>query len=719
MENEQYIESGLSVGAVKYVDPNEIITEEEYNYIKNKTPELDRRVGVIENEIDEINSSLDNITQLKPNKNEVRFNNVLIELKDLSTEVKQSMTGGSVAVVGKDSVGSENIKNNSISIDKVNFIDGGNLFNGVYSTLTVNGGKVTKMNDVNSIVLDLKPQTTYIIDLIGKRNRFSINLSNSISVGTTTTLLYNHVSDVLTSAFKYEFTNENNFKYAIITLSYDLSDFNCNTFIKEKNIDDSFKIADVKLIRKGCSEVDTNDIKNNSISIDKVNFIDGGNLFTEYSNMYGNGGVLSTDVDVRSIVVELKNIGVYYIQTEGMHNRFYVYGFNSLELNTKGNLLYNSGTNSDISNIENYEFVNDGTYKYIVITISYGLQSFNAMSSIKYNSKSIKLCDEEVITKNNISDYLENIKTNNNFYSSVPRETPTSNISQLYSLYDELSEKYPNYVKKNVLGNDGVGNELIEYTFGGKNYNDFPQAPRTKDSIIEKPIILITSGVHGEEKSAIVSAYKFLKDLTENKNSCLSELRERVIIKIIPFVCPSAYNENTRKNHNGVDIARNFSYNWVSISNPSNNYSGEYPADQLETQIVEKWIADNKTSLVFIDFHNSGYENEVTYFACTTGTEYEKELKTCYFKAINKVGAYWRNEYKLPEGINLGYTGHFDNLASPQMFAHSIGLKSISFESSWQQKYANDKLHGTISNAMGADYLGNFLIELVNKYVDI
>ena len=237
MENEEYLESGLSVGAVKYVDPNEIITEEQFDYINNKVPELDGRVGVIEDEIDEINSSLDR----KSNKNEVRFNNVLIELKDLSTEVKQSMTGGSVAVLGNDSVGSENIKNNSIEYKKVNFIDGGNLFTGVYSTLTVNNGKVTEMNDVNSIVLDLKPQTAYIIDLIGKRNRFSINLSNSISIGTTTTtLLYNHGSNVLTSAFKYEFTNENNFKYAIITLSYDLSDFNCNTFIKEKNIDDSF-----------------------------------------------------------------------------------------------------------------------------------------------------------------------------------------------------------------------------------------------------------------------------------------------------------------------------------------------------------------------------------------------------------------------------------------------------------------------------------------------
>lgn len=71
MENEEYldIKEGLSVGAVKYVDPNEIITEEEYNYIKNKVPELDGRVGNIEgeintinNEIEEINSSLDKNT---------------------------------------------------------------------------------------------------------------------------------------------------------------------------------------------------------------------------------------------------------------------------------------------------------------------------------------------------------------------------------------------------------------------------------------------------------------------------------------------------------------------------------------------------------------------------------------------------------------------------------------------------------------------------------
>ena len=62
----------LSVGAVKYVDKHDILTEEEINNINNKIPELDERVGVIEDEIDEINSSLDNMESEKATKSEVR-----------------------------------------------------------------------------------------------------------------------------------------------------------------------------------------------------------------------------------------------------------------------------------------------------------------------------------------------------------------------------------------------------------------------------------------------------------------------------------------------------------------------------------------------------------------------------------------------------------------------------------------------------------------------
>ena len=69
MENEEYldIKDGLSVGTMKIGNKYEIFTEEEIDAINDKIPELDKRVGVIEDEIEEINSSLDN----KANKSDL------------------------------------------------------------------------------------------------------------------------------------------------------------------------------------------------------------------------------------------------------------------------------------------------------------------------------------------------------------------------------------------------------------------------------------------------------------------------------------------------------------------------------------------------------------------------------------------------------------------------------------------------------------------------
>lgn len=53
MDNEQYIESGLSVGTIKIANKYEIFSEEEVDIINNKIPELDERV-------EEINLSLEN-----------------------------------------------------------------------------------------------------------------------------------------------------------------------------------------------------------------------------------------------------------------------------------------------------------------------------------------------------------------------------------------------------------------------------------------------------------------------------------------------------------------------------------------------------------------------------------------------------------------------------------------------------------------------------------
>ena len=54
-----------------------------------------------------------------------RFNNKInkgeVTMSDLSQEIKEAFTGGAVAVVGVNSVGTENIKDNSVTIQKLSF----------------------------------------------------------------------------------------------------------------------------------------------------------------------------------------------------------------------------------------------------------------------------------------------------------------------------------------------------------------------------------------------------------------------------------------------------------------------------------------------------------------------------------------------------------------------------------------------------------------------
>ena len=154
MENEQYIESGLSVGTTKIANKYEIFTEEEVDIINNKIPELDERVSIIEYEIEDINSSLGD----KASKNEV------FSMANMGQDIKEAMTGGSVAVVGVNSINSINLLKNSVTKSKTDFFNPNviNLLNLANSEITnINystGVKPSYICDDNSITCNTKDE---------------------------------------------------------------------------------------------------------------------------------------------------------------------------------------------------------------------------------------------------------------------------------------------------------------------------------------------------------------------------------------------------------------------------------------------------------------------------------------------------------------------------------------------------------------------------------
>ena len=91
-----------------------------------------------------------------------------VTLNDLTQEVKLAMTGGSVAILGEESVGTENVKNYAITKEKTDFIlNAGNSVIMDENTPTESGhldqytGEFTSSNQATTIPVTLKANTAY------------------------------------------------------------------------------------------------------------------------------------------------------------------------------------------------------------------------------------------------------------------------------------------------------------------------------------------------------------------------------------------------------------------------------------------------------------------------------------------------------------------------------------------------------------------------------
>lgn len=264
------------------------------------------------------------------------------------------------------------------------------------------------------------------------------------------------------------------------------------------------------------------------------------------------------------------------------------------------------------------------------------------------------------------------------YFSSLDDIPVITQFDALISLYDELTTKYPNYVTKHTLTSGNFSN--YEYVFTTGNFNEH-YGQRTHDNEIPKPIMLIISGVHGDERSSITSLYVFAKYLCECES--LAYLRNNYTIKMIPCVCPSGFNNNTRTNANGVNINRNFSEGWYYSGAGTNNFSGDSAADQDETVVVQDWMDNNANAVIEIDWHNSGYTNEICYLGCAKNTEPYQKIKKCYFSGESNIITHWITDRNI-EGQNIiyDYTGTDPGGGMSQTYGDSVGIPSMYFETS-------------------------------------
>lgn len=149
--------------------------------------------------LDSVDSQLETkaneLENKKANKDDVRYSTASnpITMSELHTEVKQAMTGGSVAVVGVDTVGIENIKNRSVDENKTSFMNPSkNLFDKSKATVgkfigTDLGGISSNASYYLSDYIPVLPNEIYTRVQSGARLAFYDNSKTFISVTTLST----------------------------------------------------------------------------------------------------------------------------------------------------------------------------------------------------------------------------------------------------------------------------------------------------------------------------------------------------------------------------------------------------------------------------------------------------------------------------------------------------------------------------------------------------
>lgn len=379
----------------------------------------------------------------------------------------------------------------------------------------------------------------------------------------------------------------------------------------------------------------------------------GKNLFnldavTHNKNFNSSGGFIDSSIYSASDYIKVDGNTVYSLQ--GINSG----GFNGLrvmryifEYDEEKNIIKNTQNVSTVTTSEatayvrfsfsvNYDnadaqtmfFVGDSVSDYEpyhgVVAIGKKVKAENVLGLVETVTVLIDAKVEEAIVHPDIKKMAYSFRqvdavcdqySNESATVTIPKDSGNRYIdpmNNIYALYDELVANYPEYVTRTLMGTVLPETEALpiyRYDFAP------PMLLGSKTDDVCK--ILYCSGIHGGEVAPILQGFRFFKDLCENwrNQELLRSLRFNVHFTVIPIVNPYGIQHNQKTNENGVNLNRNFTNGWVydaGDGTSASSYSGETPASELATQLIENMIANERFEFgidhhTFSNFVTAGY----------------------------------------------------------------------------------------------------------------
>ena len=680
----------------------------------------DGRLGDLINDVllKDINTNVRELEVKKLNKTDI------LSMANMGQDVKEAMTGGSVAIVGRNSILKENIVDGQVTTEKTDFINiSSNLFNknDVITNKYINNTDGTLLDSpVNTVsqFIDISPRSQLTFKKVQKIacyneskeflriEEFSADTSNSYTLGTDVYFIRTQQPISVLDEVQINKGSE--------LLTYESYYRNIKKEIGIENIEDK--------------------IKEKSITSDKRSVLGTmGRLYISPSS----SDLPSIDTNARTLTL-YNNFWVLVNKKRYSHNEQVVLTF--LDTATIQYLFYNTTTNTFKfikTTLEN-EILEDDVY--------IGMFSFSSNTesnvTIKHTYCDFPLkIDGEIIgdysTKiSNLEERLKAIENNGGTSITIPKNIPiyvpkttyacdgsdsngfthdVTKANDVYVKYDELVAKYPNYITKTLLGNDSSGTlPIYKYEFK-------PTQPTILDGYDNtfKKIILI-NGVHGggrttadsgDNPTSVFALYYLMKDICENSGQeGLEYLRRNVHFVIIPIANPWGFNNLSRYNVNGVDINRNFDYKWARVE-----YSGTSAFSEKETQYIRDVVNENKDALFASDLHIQGggtdpnVDTRLLWSSLNTGSK-------LYYPSnylISRMSGLWQGKYNLSDNEYYGYlTANNNGMMVRSWVEYVTGIPCNTFEMS------SAAMNQTRNNAnimfMMTQTIGNWILSCIN-----
>lgn len=294
------------------------------------------------------------------------------------------------------------------------------------------------------------------------------------------------------------------------------------------------------------------------------------------------------------------------------------------------------------------------------------------------------------------------------------------------------------------------GKDVLRFDFkepDGITEVDDPDTPKVPEAAHEtKPKLIFLSGIH-KEWAGVYGLYYALEEIANNPE--FEDIRRNAHIIVIPcanpfgliaertttingWAAPSDWDTPSHVNANGIAPHNNFGVGYKANQNVigSYNHSGSEAYSELETQYIDRVMAENSDAIAFVSCHN--FNNGGSYYGCTAMWASSATYHMCnlVYRLVDKMSKAWVGKCgdALKQSIDsikqnmsagdyrLGRATMSTSAGTEQQNATKYGILSTNLEISDKWVVFSNTQFSSETMTHGAEVYANFIRTILQSY---